>query len=130
VKELIVHEDADAEILAEALYYEEQSAGLGLDFISEVESAYRQVVGIYTQYQTSATRALSAFRLLHRTAGRDLDRHGSTDISASFLLAAPIERTTPRIIGSRGVFSAPLPHHRACGSAPGGSGRSGSALSG
>jgi toxin ParE1/3/4 len=44
VKRVIFHPEAEAEMVAAAEFYEAKSAGLGIDFIAEVERATRALV--------------------------------------------------------------------------------------
>jgi len=44
VKRVIFHPEADAEMMAAAEFYEAKSAGLGIDFIAEVERATRALL--------------------------------------------------------------------------------------
>lgn len=45
MKRVVFHPDAEAEMVAAAKFYEARSAGLGADFIAEVERATRALVG-------------------------------------------------------------------------------------
>ena len=44
MKRVIFHPEAEAEMVAAAKFYEARSAGLGIDFIAEVERATRALV--------------------------------------------------------------------------------------
>ena len=74
MKELIAHEDADAEILDEALFYEDRSDGLGFDFISEVERAFRRIPKTPSRWQEAQhrTRRVTLDRFPHSVYYREL----------------------------------------------------------
>jgi toxin ParE1/3/4 len=74
VKELIVHEDADGEILDEAVFYEERSDGLGFDFILELERAYRRIQMTPSRWQKARhrTRKVTLDRFPHSVYYREL----------------------------------------------------------
>jgi toxin ParE1/3/4 len=64
VKRVIFHPEAEAEMVAAAEFYEGRSAGLGIDFIAQVERATRALV-IYSRVGHRFSRRLRRV-LVHR----------------------------------------------------------------